>query len=283
MKSRLIVIFTIVVVGLMAGIAADQNESKPAKPTPVKKTKKKAAPLPKKEFYSGEPIKVLIVTGGCCHNYLYQTFALGSGIQKLANIELDVVNVGGTAKDVQIDLYNDPDWAAGYDVVIHNECFAMTADTDYIRKITEAHRGGTPAVVIHCAMHSYRDAEIDDWREFLGVTSRRHDHQSEYPVRVVAPEHPVMAGFPSDWVTPMDELYIIERVWPNTTILASSVSEKDNAEHPVVWANNFGGTRIVGTTYGHSDATFGDDVFIRMLARSILWAAGVEDGDSGNR
>ena len=113
--------------------------------------------------------------------------------------------------------------------------------------------------------------------EFLGVTSRKHDHQSNYPVEVTAPNHPVMEGFPSDWVTPKDELYIIEKVWPNTTVLATSKSEKDGKEHAVIWANDFGGTRVVGTTYGHSDETFGDDVFIRLLARSILWAAGKED------
>lgn len=240
-----------------------------------KKGKKKA--YPKKEYYSGKPIRALIVTGGCCHNYLYQTFALGSGVQKVANVDFEVVHVGGRGTDAMIDLYNDPAWAEPYDVVIHNECFANTAEPAYIRRITEAHRGGVPAVVVHCAMHSYRAAEIDDWREFLGVTSRRHDHKSEYPVKVEAPDHPVMEGFPKDWTTPMDELYIIEKVWPKTTVLATSISEKDESAHAVIWANDFGGTRIVGTTYGHSDETFGDDVFIRLLARSIVWASGVTD------
>ena len=48
----------------------------------------------------------------------------------------------------------------------------------------------------------------------------------------------------------------------------------------MIWANDFGGTRVAGTTYGHSDETFGDPVFTRMLARAILWAAGKE-GDDG--
>ncbi len=240
---------------------------------------KKKKSYPKKEFYSGKPVRALIVTGGCCHNYLYQTFALGSGVQKVANVDFEVVHVGGKGTDAMIDLYNDSDWAEPYEVVVHNECFANTTDPEYIRRITEAHRGGTPAVVVHCAMHSYRAAQIDDWRKFLGVTSRRHDHQSNYAVSVKAADHPVMKGFPKDWVTPKDELYIIDKVWPDTTVLATSKSEKDGSEHPVIWANDFGGTRIVGTTYGHSDETFGDDVFIRLLARSLLWAAGV-DGSS---
>ncbi len=241
------------------------------------KNKKNQKAPPKKELYSGKPIKALIITGGCCHNYLYQTYALGSGVQKLANVNFEVMNVGGTGTEAQIDLYKNPKWADDYDVIIHNECFAKTTDPDYIRKVTDAHKNGTPAVVIHCAMHTYRDAEIDDWRQFLGVTSKRHDHQSNYPVKVVEAEHPVMKKIPADWVTPMDELYIIEKLWPGAKALATSVSEKDKAAHPVVWTNEFEGTRVVGTTYGHSDETFGDPVFIRLLANGILWAAGVEE------
>lgn len=232
---------------------------------------------PKKEFYSGEPIRALIVTGGCCHNYLFQTFALGSGVQRVANVDFEVVNVGGRGTEAMIDLYNEPDWAEPYEVVIHNECFANTAEPEYIRRITEAHRGGTPAVVVHCAMHSYRAAEIDDWREFLGVTSRKHEHQSNYPVKVAAPDHALMRGFPVDWTTPKDELYLIEKVWPNTTVLATSKSETSGEEHAVMWANDFGGTRVAGTTYGHSDETFEDETFLRWIARAIVWAAGKDE------
>ena len=263
MKKFLISLSCVLVVILATAPVAQEKKQK---------KKKKPAP-PKKELYSGQPIKALIITGGCCHNYLFQTYALGSGVQKLANVQFEVVNVGGNGTDAQIPLYENANWSRDYDVIIHNECFAKTTDADYIRKITEAHKG-TPAIVIHCAMHTYRDAEVDDWRQFLGVTSRRHDHKSEYPVKVVMAEHPVMKDFPKDWVTPNDELYIIEKLWPTAKALASSVSEKDGKEHPVIWANEYHGTRVVGTTYGHSDETFRDPVFIRLLARSIIWAAG---------
>jgi type 1 glutamine amidotransferase len=220
------------------------------------------------------PIKALLITGGCCHNYLFQSMALTKGISKKAAVEWTTVNEGGTGTAAEIDFYNDPDWAAPYDVIVHNECFAKTTNPDYIRKITEAHKAGKPALVIHCAMHTYRDAEIDDWREFLGVTSRKHDHQSHYPVKIVAPGHPVMKDFPEGWVTQMDELYIIEKLWPNATALATSVSEKDGNEYPVAWVNDFHGTRVFGTTYGHSDDTFRDPAFIDLLTRGLVWAAG---------
>lgn len=123
-------------------------------------------------------------------------------------------------------------------------------------------------------MHTYRDAAIDDWREFLGVTSRRHDHQSRYPVKVVAEDHPIMDGYPRDHVTAMDELYIIEKLWPNATALATSVSEADGNAYPVIWTNQYGKARVFGTTYGHSNETFEDDVFLKTLVQGTRWAAG---------
>ena len=226
------------------------------------------------KLYTGKPLKALIVTGGCCHNYKFQSEALTSAIKNVADVEVTVVNEGGTGTRAEIDLYKNKDWAKPYDVIIHNECFADTANEDYIRSITDAHKAGKPAIVIHCAMHTYRSAKIDDWREFLGVTSKHHEHQSNYPVKVVAKDHPIMKGFPENWVTPKDELYIIEKTWPKTTALATSASERTSKVQPVIWVNDFHGTRVFGTTYGHSDETFRDPVFINLLGRAFLWSAG---------
>jgi len=220
-------------------------------------------------------LRVLLVTGGCCHDYDFQTKQMIAAAKDQGQkIEWTVVNEGGKGTKARIELYSDPDWAKGYDVVVHNECFAGTSDPAYIRKITAAHKKGANSVVIHCAMHTYRSAKIDDWREFLGVTSRRHDHQSNYPVKVVAADHPIMAGFPTDYVSPKDELYIIENVWPETKVLATSKSEKNGKTHPVMWTNQYGKARVFGTTYGHSSETFSDKVFLRTLVRGIVWAAG---------
>jgi type 1 glutamine amidotransferase len=123
-------------------------------------------------------------------------------------------------------------------------------------------------------MHTYRAAGIDDWREFLGVTSRRHDHQSKYPVKQVQPVHPIMKNVPENWVTPMDELYVIDKLWPNARAIATSVSERDGKTYPVAWINQFGKARVFGTTYGHSDATFADPAFLNYVSRGVLWAAG---------
>jgi len=221
-----------------------------------------------------KPLRVLLITGGCCHNYTFQAQAMKEAISKLAQADWTVVNEGGTGTQAMIPIYDDPNWAKNYDVVVHNECFADTKSPEYVRKITQAHHAGVPAVVIHCAMHTYRATDIDDWREFLGVTSRRHDHQSRYPVKKVEPTQPILKGMPDDWVTPKDELYVIEKLWPNARALATSVSEKDGKTYPVVWTNQYGKARVFGTTYGHSDDTFRDPVFLNLVSRGLLWAAG---------
>jgi len=219
-------------------------------------------------------IKALVITGGCCHNYEFQAKALTEGISKSVKVDWTVVNEGGNGTKAQISLYDNPDWAKGYDIVIHNECFADTTDAGYIKRITSAHKVGVPAMVIHCAMHTYRTVDFNDWREFLGVTSKFHEHQSHYSVKIVAPDHAVMKGFKTDWVTPMDELYIILKLWPTATALATSVSEKSGEAQPVVWVNQYGKARVFGTTYGHSDETFSDPAYIDLLTRGFKWAVG---------
>ena len=223
---------------------------------------------------SGRPLRALLITGGCCHNYPFQSAQLTNAVAKYAKVEWTIVNEGGTGTKAEIPLYSRPDWAKGYNVVVHNECFADTASPEYIRQITRVHQAGVPAVVIHCAMHTYRATDIDDWREFLGVTSRRHDHMSNYPVKKVLPANAIVKNLPEVWTTPKDELYIIEKLWPNSQALATSVSEQDGKTYPVAWINRYGKARVFGTTFGHSDETFGDPVFLDYVSRGLLWAAG---------
>src|SRR5215213_8899510 len=69
-----------------------------------------------------KPIKALLVVGGCCHDYDHQKQILSEGISARANVEWDIVQQGGTATNSKIELYENPDWYKGYDVVVHGEC-----------------------------------------------------------------------------------------------------------------------------------------------------------------
>ena len=83
-----------------------------------------------------------------------------------------------------------------------------------------------------------------------------------------------MAKYPDGHTTAIDELYVIEKAWPEMEVLATSKSEKTEKSHPVFWTNRYGKARVFGTTYGHSNETFEDEVFLDALTRGTLWAAG---------
>jgi len=139
-----------------------------------------------------KPIRALLITGGCCHPYAEQAAILSKGISARAHISWTIINQGGTAKDSKIPLYEKSDWAKGFDILVHNECFADLTDVAWVKRITAPHQAGVPAVVIHCAMHSYRDAKTDEWHKFLGVASHRHEQSRRFEVQNRKPQHPIM-------------------------------------------------------------------------------------------
>lgn len=218
-----------------------------------------------------DSIDALLITGGCCHDYEFQKAALTDGLSQRIPIAWTVAYNEKDTTDFQSTLFNDPNWAEPYDVVVYNQCYADTADPEYIAKIVAAHESGVPAVVIHCAMHTYRAAEIDDWRAFLGVTSYGHEHLSEYPTTIVNPAHPIIGDFPADWISPTDELYVVDTIWPTADVLVTSTSEATGESHPVVWTNQYGEARVFGTTFGHTNDTISNPEFQDLVARGILW------------
>jgi type 1 glutamine amidotransferase len=224
--------------------------------------------------FAGQPrIRALVVSGGCCHDYTNQDKLVMEIVRKILPVDWTVVYQGGTARESKIPLYATADWIKGFDIVFHNECFGFVDDVEYIRRITAAHRAThTPAVFTHCSLHSYRNVTIDDWRELLGVMSHRHTAAHPITVKWAAPEDPLVKGLKEDWTTPTDELYVIEKTWPNTKVLATAVSpEEGHATYPVVWTNDYHGARVFGTSLGHQES-WNDPTFQELIARGFKWA-----------
>jgi len=167
----------------------------------------------------------------------------------------------------------------GHDVVVHNECFSKITDTAFIGNVTSAHRGGTAAVVIHCSMHTFRDLKTDEWREFLGVTSPRHGKQQPLEVKNLKPNDPVMKEFPLVWKTGPEELYFIDKVWPETEVLAQAHSVDTDKDYGVIWKHHYGKGRVFGTTLTHHNHHMSDPVYLDMITRGLLWACGQLDED----
>src|SRR5688572_6294982 len=220
---------------------------------------------------TGKPLNALMVCGGCCHDYLNQKTIIAEGISNRANVRFIVIHEGNDRTN-RVSIYEKPDWWKGYDVIVHNECFGMVKDNNYIENIAAAHAAGVPAVMLHCSAHSYRAGSTDAWRATLGLRSMSHDKNRDLLIKNVRPEHPVMRGFPAEWRNPKDELYRNETVWPTVTPLGTAYSEESKKDHIVIWLNTYEKTRVFATTLGHGNDTMKSSVYLDLVARGLLWA-----------
>jgi type 1 glutamine amidotransferase len=227
------------------------------------------------------PLRVLMITGGCCHDYENQKHILAEGISARANVEFTIVHEEATkpdgtvdkaAKTHKISVYEKDDWAKGYDVVLHNECFGGVTDVPFVERIAKAHYNGLPAVMLHCSTHSYRMAQTDEWRKCIGQSSFSHEKRRDLHVITVNAEHPVMKGFPSEWLDKEDELYKNEKLWEHFVPLAKAYGEDTKKDHFLIWVNNYGDARIFGTTMGHTNETMSSPVYLDLVTRGLLWA-----------
>src|SRR6186713_1699415 len=110
-----------------------------------------AAPLFAQE---AKPLKVLLITGGCCHEYGKQKDILKKGIEERLNAVVDQIHSDSPKEDPPLSLYGNADYAKGYDIVIHDECAAKISDPATIKAVLAPHRAGIPGVNLHCGMHS---------------------------------------------------------------------------------------------------------------------------------
>ncbi len=63
---------------------------------------------------AAEPLRALLITGGCCHDYTAQTKTLTEGISARANVAWTIIHEGDSeGKNHKFSIYEKPDWAAG--------------------------------------------------------------------------------------------------------------------------------------------------------------------------
>jgi len=243
-----------------------------------------------------QPVRALLVVGGCCHDYEKQKDILTKGISARANVQWKIAYDADKSTRHKNPVYDNPDWAKGFDVVVHDECSADVKDLNVINGILKPHRDGLPAVVLHCGMHCYRTDGWNDreqrttpWFEFTGVMSTAHGPQQPIDVTYVDKDNPIIKG-QADWRTINEELYNNgndPRVKPLPTAhpLAGgkqTVRGRDGRETTsdfvVVWTNLYNGkAKVFATTLGHNNATVADARYLDLVARGLLWSVGKLD------
>ncbi|RCS52896.1 ThuA domain-containing protein [Bremerella cremea] len=216
-------------------------------------------------------LKALLITGGCCHDYPNQIKIITQGLSQRVSIDWDV-ELAGNDRTVKVPIYKNHDWIKPYDLVVHNECYGHVDDVAFVEGIVNAHtENKIPAIFIHCSMHSYRNADTDEWRKLIGMTSRSHESHHPLDVITLESDHPIMQGFPQNWKVERGELYKIEKTWDNTTPLAKAYGVDTKKDHTVIWTNEYKGTKTFSTTLGHHNETMNNDEWLSLVARGVLW------------
>jgi type 1 glutamine amidotransferase len=181
-------------------------------------------------------------------------------------------------------VYEKPDWAKGFDVVLHDECCSDVKDEALIERILEPHRQGLPGVVLHCGMHCYRSKGYPNttpWFEFTGLPSTGHGPQLPIAITFTDKDSPITKGL-SDWTTGKEELYnnsagkVLDTAHPlarGKQILQGKDGKEHTEEVVAVWTNLYKGkTRVFATTLGHNNETVADGRYLDLVTRGLLWA-----------
>ena len=233
-----------------------------------------------------KPLRALLVVGGCCHDYGAQKDILARGIAERAHVEVVIAYDPDTTTRHLNPVYEKPEWAAGFDVVIHDECCSDVKDPPTIERILAPHRHGLPAVILHCGEHCYRSkgfpAAITPWFQFTGLQSTGHGRQLPIAISFVAPDSPITHGM-SNWTTIKEELYnnsaghLLDTATPlarGQQKVRVQFGREGTSDFVVVWTNNYRGTKVFATTLGHNDETVGDSRYLDLVTRGLLWSCG---------
>lgn len=227
--------------------------------------------------YADEPTEVLMITGGEWHDYDEQKHILEEGItERINDISFTIDHEAGEDTEGFIERHEDTRWAREFDLVLYNMCFADNRDVEWSQRIVNAHVDhNVPAVVLHCAMHSYNHHDDDDtWRRFIGLKSPHHQSHMPFTVEVLESDHPALQGFPEEWETPAGELYNIDEMYDTATPLAHAYGEDTDEYQVNIWVNNYEGVRVFGTTIGHHNETMEHENYLNLVSNGLLWALG---------
>jgi type 1 glutamine amidotransferase len=238
-----------------------------------------------------KPIRALLVIGGCCHDYAKQKEILTKGISARANVQWAISYDPDKGTKHINPIYEKPDWAKGFDVIVHDECCSDVKDLAVIDRILQPHRDGLPSVVLHCGMHCYRtegwnNGKTTPWFEFTGLPSTGHGPKTPIAIAFTDKESPITKGL-ADWTTINEELYnnsvgkLVETARPlarGKQTVKNKDGKESTSDYVVAWTNAYNGkTRVFATTLGHENTTVEDARYLDLVTRGLLWSVGKLD------
>jgi type 1 glutamine amidotransferase len=139
----------------------------------------------------------------------------------------------------------------------------------------------------YVGVHAAADTEYG-WAWYGGLVGgyfASHPAIQQANVRVETTAHPSTAHLPSTW-TRTDEWYNY-RTNPRSVVKVlanldeSTYSGGSMGDHPITWCQNYQGGRAWYTGLGHTEQSYTESNFTRMLLGGIQWAGGAVTADCG--
>ena len=173
---------------------------------------------------------------------------------------------------------------ANYDVVLFNNTTKNVLPEPSQREALQSHiRAGGGFVGIHAASDTLYDWEW--YGKLIGAYFRGHPPGMQVAtVKVEDPEHPTMQGVASsfeirdEWywfrTNPREHVHVLATLDRTSHEDLIKYSNGDHeADHPIIWCQEYDGGRIWYTGLGHDGGPVQDPRFIAMLRQGIIWVA----------
>ena len=154
--------------------------------------------------------------------------------------------------------------------------WAYATSTDTRRRFSGFVREGGGLLAIHTASICF-----DDWAEWGDIVGGAwrwgvswHPEFGAVRSNVVA-RHDVVRGVEASFEI-ADEVYGDLELRPGIEVLATARRTHDDADQPVLWAQQYGSGRVVYDGFGHDASSITDAVNARILNQALKW---VKRGD----
>ncbi len=133
----------------------------------------------------------------------------------------------------------------------------------------------------YLGIHSAADTEYDwEWYgKLVGAYFAGHEEIKEGTVSILDDSHPSTKHLEERWKK-VDEWYDYDHnPRGEVHVLAVVDQGRMGADHPITWCHNYDGGRSFYTGMGHTEETYTNQEFQKLLLGAAEWLVGLKDGD----
>ena len=203
-----------------------------------------------------QPIKVLFLVDGCCHDFKTLPPMLADKLKETGCFEFSI-----TADREELI----PAKISKYDVALfYTQGSDMTPEQE--KGLTEFVKGGKGYVGIHSASDTFKNS--DAYWNLVGGRFKGHGGGT-FPVHFTVKRHELTRGLADFEIT--DETY--DHSVPEDTKRMVLARRAQDGE-PALWVLQYGSGRVFYTGLGHGKEAWENPTFQTLITRGLCWAAG---------